>query len=219
MKPAFPRCPVVEAVFTMAPPSPCATIRRAACWLHNIVPSIMTDCTHFHFSYSMSSSPASLLTAALFTRMSTRPYASSVRRNRSSTCSGDEMSALTPMASPPSSRTDAAATSARSSRKSTQTTFAPSRASVRAISPPMFGPLPVTTATLPSSIIAAPPALPATPRPHLTTQAPHRGGAQRGRRRGWAMRPTAHRSARRWCTMSLWTPLLRKRLRRRASRA
>ena len=103
----------------------------------------------------MSSMPASLLTAALFTRMSTRPYSSSARLNTSSTCSGDEISALTPIASPPSSRTDAAATSARSSRKSTHTTLAPSRASVRAISPPMFGPLPVTTATLPSNSIAA----------------------------------------------------------------
>ena len=124
---ARPRWPDVEAMLMILPPRPWSRICRPA-YLHvrNTLLSV-TSMMRSHSSSGRSSAGVWSVIAALFTRMSTPPNASTVALTMCCTSSLDDTSAWTAMAQPGWSALMASATAcAASSRTSTSATFAPS---------------------------------------------------------------------------------------------
>ena len=68
-----PRCPDVDAMFTIRPPRPCSTIRSAAYFVHRNTLFNETPITRSHSASGSSSTFCRSTTPTLFTRMSTPP--------------------------------------------------------------------------------------------------------------------------------------------------
>src|SRR5215472_10233427 len=136
------------------PPRPCSIISLATCLVKRNAPPRMTASCFCHSSNGISSTPLRLKNAALFTSTSTPPKASLAFATAALTCDSSVTSQVQASARPPLPVIACAQSRAFSVRESTQTSAAPSAASPSAIPPPIFGLVPVTIATLPSSLMS-----------------------------------------------------------------
>src|SRR5215472_13283494 len=137
------------------PPRPCSIISLATCLVKRNAPPRMTASCFFHSSNDISSTPLRLKNAALFTSTSIPPKASLALATAALTCDSSVTSQVHASERPPLPEIACAQSRAFSPRESTQTSAAPSAANPSAIPPPMFGLVPVTIATLPSSLMSS----------------------------------------------------------------
>src|SRR5438067_13238285 len=130
-----------------------------ACVNRNV--PVRLKCSSFCHSSSVSSStgaagrPMIVLPPMALTRMSIRPWVSTVRRTTSPTWAASRPSAGTAWAVPPAARTVPASDSSAALSRSTATTVPPSRPMISAEARPMPLPAAVISATLPVNRMAA----------------------------------------------------------------
>src|SRR5258705_3605191 len=150
-RPVAPLCAVRPPIFTIEPPRTRMRWGRQD-WVHRNAPSSTVEMTRRHSSSLMSSKGVSLLTAALLTRMSSRPNCFTVASTISATASGSVTSAKWKAAVPPLDLIIATVLLASPCEVFAFTiTVAPPAASEREIARPMFLAPPVTSATFPES--------------------------------------------------------------------
>src|SRR4051794_8063928 len=140
--------PAVEEMFTIDPP-PLSRIAGAAVFMPRKAPTRLIDSTFMKCSTVESTNFVNApSTPALFTRMFSPPYASTVSRTASCQLASDVTSSVTNTASSPRS---CATASPSASRMSPITTLAPSATNRRACDSPCPRAPPLMSATFPSS--------------------------------------------------------------------
>src|SRR5215510_6908595 len=149
---SWPTIPEIDEMFTMDPPPPCR-MAGTACFMPRKTPLALmlmrvSQCVVLRVSRSYEP-----LIPALFTRMSTRPYAPTVVLTASCQSSSLATSSLTNCALPPSALIFSATARPSASITSATTTMAPSRAKMTASLSPIPCAAPVTIATLPPSLM------------------------------------------------------------------
>src|SRR6516164_10014105 len=133
----------------MAPPSPAASIRRAASCAPKNTASRSVPTTRRHAASESSSARPECATPALLTRMVTVPNAFSASSNARVIALRSRTSAPIAMARPPAASMRVLRAASRSVRRATSATGAPSRASTSAKRTPSPLDAPVTSATRP----------------------------------------------------------------------
>src|SRR5581483_791023 len=150
MLPGSPWWAAVEVRLMIDPGRPWSTMRRMAARELRKAPSRMMASWRFHSSKGMSRRPFTLNHTAAFTRMSTGPRWDSTSSHARSTAASSATSTPRPTALLPRASMSPAARRANSGLRSRQATAAPARPNSVAMPAPMFGLVPVTTATFPA---------------------------------------------------------------------
>src|ERR1700683_3814671 len=150
MTPALPFQPLEEEMQTIEPLTPSSAIDRPTYLVFRNVPTAETVPARWNASAVSSSTPRPPSSAALLTRMSILPQRDSTSVTYPWTVASSVTSPGAAIASPPFLSTRAMQASIDFLDTSLQATLAPYLASARATPLPMFGPTPVTSATLPS---------------------------------------------------------------------
>src|SRR4051794_40526415 len=184
MRPS-PTTPSTDATFTIEPPSPRASMSRAASRARMKGAVRFTSSTSAKRSSGSSSAGPGSDSPALLTSTSTRPYADSASAMGRSSSSRRPRSHTTTRASDSS----AASASRRARRRATITPGAPAASRARQKRAPSPALAPVTTATLPSSRNCASGSTGATVPTGMVRRSPPAGGEMqlddRGYRRYW----------------------------------
>src|SRR5215469_4928054 len=157
--PGVPDQPLDDEMQTIEPLMPRSAIARPTCLVLRKFPSADTRTARSKSAAVSSSTPRPPSSAALFTRMSMRPHRASTSLTYPWTAASSVTSPGAAIASPPLRSIRAMQALIDASSRSLQATFAPYRASASAMPLPMFGPTPVTSATLPAretSTVTAP---------------------------------------------------------------
>src|SRR4051794_39303024 len=155
-------------MFTMSP-EPCSSIPSIAAWVVYRTPMTLVCSIRRQSSGSAPTIVPSSITPALFTRTSSPPSSSRVRRTAPAQAASSVTSRSRVSTVAPSARSFPASASRRSLRRAPRATAAPARARATAVASPMPDDAPVTSATLPASgrvaSVIRPP-----PRPHRATR-------------------------------------------------
>ena len=151
----LPVMPAPDEMLMMEPP-PAFRISGMTVFAPRNVPLTLMSITSSQISSVVSSKPCVLKIAALLTRMSTLPKRSTAALTALCQLDSSVTSRVTNRASPPDSPISETTFMPSSSSRSPITTFAPSRANMRASAAPMPREPPLIIATLPSSLIAPP---------------------------------------------------------------
>src|SRR5205085_2329246 len=147
-----PTNPIMEAVLTIVP-LPCLSIWIISYFIHNHTPLRLMARTRSQVSseHSCKGARGREPIPALLWAQSKRPYVSTVVLIMASTSTALETSTWTKIASPPFSVIIWTVCCPPSSFMSATTSFAPSRANIRAVARPIPEAPPVTNATFPST--------------------------------------------------------------------
>ena len=140
----------MEATLIILPPSCCLIYCFANAWLKKKTTFSLISMTVSQSASVTSTASQRLIIPALFTRISTLPYASNAPESTVSTAAVVDKSANTSVKLPPNASIFSFVSAQE--RLPTPTTFAPASASATAIPCPNPVLAPVTTATFPSSL-------------------------------------------------------------------